>query len=302
MSPHKVFPQEMWEYPEIVYILSTGHSGSTLLDMMLNAFPEVTATGEVDSLRRYIPYGENDLPPPVKGDWIEVRYNVLKTPFWKRLRKCYEERSDEPFGRLIDVCRYPPFWRLISRTWDRESEFRKRWRTLFTCIADVSGTPIVSDASKSPHRLLLLARSGARLKVIHLIRDGRGVVYSYRRKYQSFTVGFGRWILPTLEMQWLQRKLSYLPWLTVRYEDLVLAPEETLKNIAKFIGIPFHEGVLRLWEVPYLGVGGNRLRENPPRTLVLDERWRKEMPTPERIAFMVLGGWLNRIQGYGLIR
>jgi len=35
---------------KIVYILSVGHSGSTLLDMLLGQFPNIFSTGELKHL------------------------------------------------------------------------------------------------------------------------------------------------------------------------------------------------------------------------------------------------------------
>ena len=36
----------------VIYIVGTSHSGSTLLDLMLNAHPEIVSTGEVIRLKR----------------------------------------------------------------------------------------------------------------------------------------------------------------------------------------------------------------------------------------------------------
>ena len=44
--------------PKIIFIASLSHSGSTLLDLMLNAHPEVVSVGEVKQLRRYAALNE----------------------------------------------------------------------------------------------------------------------------------------------------------------------------------------------------------------------------------------------------
>jgi hypothetical protein len=49
---------------------------------------------------------------------------------------------------------------------------------------------------------------------------------------------------------------------------------------------------------PYLGIGGNRMRNREDERIFLDEQWKRELSQKYRIAFNVLGGWLNRFYGY----
>ncbi len=53
---------------------------------------------------------------------------------------------------------------------------------LFNAIADLSGADVIVDSSKSPARALALSRTpGLDVRMLHLVRDVRGVAYSLRK-------------------------------------------------------------------------------------------------------------------------
>ena len=65
---------------QLIYIASTGYSGTTLLDMLLNNHPEVSALGEVYLLSRYAKENSECTCGKVVnecGFWIKVE-NGLK--------------------------------------------------------------------------------------------------------------------------------------------------------------------------------------------------------------------------------
>lgn len=53
---------------------------------------------------------------------------------------------------------------------------------------------------------------------------------------------------------------------------------------------------------PYFGIGGSpTVKNNTEETILLDERWKKELSWKYRIAFALLAGWLNKFYGYGIL-
>jgi hypothetical protein len=178
----------------LLYILGSGHCGSTLLDLLLNRHSEVFGLGEIAVLRKYIatqacrevleayrPDGEC-----VSTDWASVY--PLDTPFWQNVKRRYEDVSGTPFEKInLDH----KGWKTIRawhasdiEIWARANE------VLLSCLHQASGASILTDASKFPHRLYLLQRSGLfQIKVIHLLRHGCAVVNSYTRKYGDFRIG-----------------------------------------------------------------------------------------------------------------
>lgn len=288
----------------LLYILGSGHSGSTLLDMLLNAHSEITGLGELVALRRYIILEKEGLSEDRPGDWQEVKTNVLSMPLWQKLRQCYQARRGIAFTSLAEACSYPNF-RVLIHKWNAADMKRYTfpWHILFACVYEALGAKIITDTSKFPHRLYILKRSGLfKVKVIHLIRDGRGVINSFYRKYGSFWLGLQRWMYPSLESLYVRRLFTNEDWMTLRYEELATNPEEQLVKICSFLDLEFEGKMLSFRSTPYIGIGGNRMREQQTEEqIVLDKRWLRELSSKHRLAFALIAGWLNKFYGYRIL-
>jgi len=292
----------------LLYILGSGHCGSTLLDLLLNGHSQILGLGEITVLKRYIAIANgarydvyrSSGSPSEKGrlrDWIETESHSLNDPFWQLVKQHYEDASR---ATLDQIAVHPPKWKTL-RSWpakDIDSWARPN-ETLLSCLQEVSGAGILTDASKSPHRLYLLQRSGLfNIKVVHLVRDGRAIINSYLRKYGDFGLALRRWVAPTVLAFYVRRQFAKANWLQVRYEELVTRPEETLNSICVFLGISFERAMLAYRGKPYFGVGGNRMVEGEEERIFLDERWKQTLSYKHRLAFALTGGWLNRLYGY----
>lgn len=265
----------------LVYILGTGHCGSTLLDLLLDAHPDIKSLGEVDRIGRH----------------ARSQDPVLERTFWKRIRSCYEKNAKHSL-ETVDL-QYPPWRQLDSWSHERRDRWESQNRILLGCLGKVSGTRFLTDSSKFPHRLrLLLEMDVVEIRVIHLVRDGRAVVNSYLRKYGDFWHGFRRWAGPTLLSRRLRCAIQSQHWLEIRYEDLATDPETELRRVCSFLDLSHDDEMGRIRKEAYEGIGGNRMRWNSSSRIQLDERWRTELGAIPRLAFALLGGWLNRLYGY----
>jgi len=84
-------------------------------------------------------------------------------------------------------------------------------------------------------------------KVIIVVRDPRDVFLSHKG------VPWGVRNPVVLARQWRMTTRKALSasrseWLLVRYEDLVARPEETIRLVTSFVGIPFEDQLLRFYE------------------------------------------------------
>jgi hypothetical protein len=106
---------------------------------------------------------------------------------------------------------------------------------------------------KNPHYGLFvpaLARLFPRARFIHLIRDYRDNILSYR------SVRFDLWSFGGLAYRWKHYNEAVLVvarqiperFLRVRYEDLVESPESELRRICGFLGVTFTPELLRFHE------------------------------------------------------
>jgi Sulfotransferase family len=290
----------------LLYILGSGHCGSTLLDLLLNGHSEILGLGEICVLHRHVAKRVRCDVFPLSGTvhnnsqlraWIGTESHLLDTPFWQLIKHQYEKSSGSPFDKIN---LREGKWNAI-RSWQAKDieNWARPNEVLLSCVHQVSGANVLTDASKFPHRLYLLQRSGLfDIKVIHLVRNGCAVVNSYLRKYGDFRIALRRWAGPSVLAFHLRRKFKQSSWLQLRYEELASKPEETLKAVCSFVGVNFEPEMLAYRGKPYFGVGGNRMRDNGDECIFLDDEWQRELSYKHRIAFILIGGWLNRLYGY----
>jgi hypothetical protein len=175
-------------------------------------------------------------------------------------------------------------------------------RRLYGAILEVSGARVIVDSSKDPRHGLVLSRlPQIELHVVHLIRDPRGVVFSWQRKRRRPEIHWkaqdmmvkGAWETAT---RWTTHNTvvellsaSAASYCRVRYEDFVADPRTALARILEPYdwdhGTP--EGV-RPGHVdlePTHTVAGNPMRfDKGALNVKLDEEWRRAMPVRERLS------------------
>ena len=268
----------------VVYLIGAGHCGSTLLDICLDAHPQITGLGEITTLT-------SGNPAPVE------------LPVWSRAAALHLERT----GAAIEAVPYKPADRGIGGLLSNARP-SARWQeenlAALHAIADASGTAILADSSKEWQRLQALSHTpGIELKVIHLVRDARGIINSYRRKDGTWRRGYRRLMKLDLSALFLRRKrISRADWHRVRYEDLAARPEETLRAIAGFLDLPFDQVMLNPDPTRYSGIGGNRMRNRQFQGFSLDEGWRRALSRPAALAAHMASLPHNLRHGYRLFR
>lgn len=265
----------------LVYIAGAGHCGSTLLNLLLNGHSKVLGLSEVSSI----------------GAHLDEEDPVLELPLWRAVARRYEESTGSTFSEL-ELPALPAARVLRSGSADVETWIQPN-RDLFDCLALESGARVLVDASKSWQRLAMLSKSGDfDLRVIHLMRDGRAVYNSYRRKYRRPVFALVKWPKFTIPALLLRRGFSRSAWLDLRYEELSTAPEQSLARVCRFLGLDYEPAMLEYRTQANLGLGGNRMAGGSDQGIRLDERWKTELKTGQRLLFALLFGWLNRLLGY----
>jgi hypothetical protein len=268
------------------FIVGCGRSGSTLLRMMLVSHSRLTIPPEtwylIPLLQRF------SIDRPLDADELARAVALMTGHYrWPDMRLDAQElrhelsRIEQPYLRDLAEVVY---------RWHMRSEGKARWG---------DKTPIYIEIVPELARLFPDAR------FIHLVRDGRDVAKSYQA-----TDWIGRWLHDNtrewtgaleLERRWSRSELRNRI-LRVRYEDLVLETEATLRTVCRFIGEEFEPQMLS-WQdkvdeqVP--------ARERDVHTKLKQRigaegvaRWKREMSAREQFvceAFM--GAHLTRM-GY----
>lgn len=305
--------------PQVVYIAGAGHSGSTVLDIALGNHPEIVSVGELHKLHR--------------SGWRKAENRrcscgeaVHDCPRWSAIRESWEARVGG--DRLDEYIGLQQRYESSFRRWPRlRRESRKRTplferyldqtAALFEAIVEVTGKPAVADSSKKPNRAFALAQSDRlEVKVLHLIRDGRGVVWSQLKPRKQDVEGgipvdhiaapawktTSRWTFRNLECDWLGKRLGPESQLRVSYEHFTHEPREAMTEIGTFLGRDLSQlgsdlAAGKELSVVHL-VAGNALRMGGGIVLRPVGDWTSKLPSRDRQVFWTLAGWLARRYGY----
>jgi hypothetical protein len=242
---------------KVIYIVGASHSGSTLLDMMLNAHPQIISVGEVLKLNRIKPSrtGKRKLTRCSCGAW-----GLLQCEFWSRVNERVLQVHGTSFADLdVNDYRHSP---------EREDPNA----ILFRAISDVSGKDFVVDSSKMPARLKhLMSLDELTVYPVHLIRDPRGQIASVIKKNGLMKSIFHHEVVHAQT----RHILKSVPHSVLRYEDLVLNPEGSLDRILEPLGLKFHPQQLQWAEQVKHSFAGNHVRRQKKSELILDERWKR---------------------------
>jgi hypothetical protein len=208
--------------------------------------------------------------------------------------------------RSVDRNRYIPFMvapGLAPRYARRMRRYVEVLRRLYRAIEQVGEPAVIVDSTKHASYAYLLRRvPELDLHVVHLIRDARGVAYSWTKEVLKPEVVDREEFMPRyhptrMAARWVSYNLLFhllrllgIPTTRLRYERLVASPEPTMGRIladaavgASPDALGFIEGDAVVLE-PTHTVAGNPMRFRQGRVeLRRDDRWRDELdPTSQR--------------------
>ena len=323
-------PESTVEPVKVLYIGGFGRSGSTLVERILGQIPGFCSAGEVVFIwqRGLI---ENQL--------CGCGAAFPDCDFWTRVGKSAFGGWDQVDGaemvalqHEIDRNRYIPAMvvpRLRPGAADALARYTDILSRLYRGIREVSGDRVVIDASKHASTAYLLRRvPDLDLRVVHLVRDARGVAYSWTKEVKKpevpeemGTAGYMPVYRPSSSgLQYLAYNLLFDAFgvlddtMVLRYEDSLADPRGTVERILAHAGehraaddLAFlHDGlgargVPEFWVE--LGcdhtVAGNPMRFHQGRLdLRLDEAWRSKLPERDRKVVSALTFPLQLRYGY----
>ncbi|MDH3706555.1 MAG: sulfotransferase [Acidimicrobiia bacterium] len=301
----------------LIYIGGVGRSGSTLLNDLLGQHPDAVAVGELVHLfqRGLV---ENNLCG------CGQRFGVC--PFWQAVghdvggdwdaaagaeylaMKARVDRNRHSLSLLSPVS--TPGFAASLRAW---GSFYDR---LIGALRRQTGATVVVDSTKQISTALLLRRlGGVDLRIVHLVRDSRGVAFSWTKEKRKVEVVdddamMNRYPPALMGWRWLSWNVVFasfrllgVPVLTLRYEDLIDDPDASLRRVLTFAGLepgslPFVAGSTVDLQ-PVHSVAGNPSRfDRGSVSLRRDEAWRQQMPRSARRWVTVLTAPLLARYGY----
>lgn len=292
----------------VLYVMGSGHSGSTMLDIVLGNHPQIESVGEFQGLS--------------KAGWINngqcaCGQRARECDYWNRVRQVLEARTGpfDPYAyaTLQDTYeRYHWPFRLLAERRRPSPTFLRYSRLtadLFAAVREVSGRPVIVDSSKNPSRAFALALNPAvDLRLVTLVRDARAVAWSLKRgQVRGEALGTERnrdsrpvwraaafWAWCHVNVSWVAACLPPDHRTFVRYEDFVAAPGVPLMTIGSLFGLDLSEVASRVIAGEPMTVGhniaGNRLRMQGSVRLNPDFQWRSRLSRSDQVVIWSIAG------------
>jgi hypothetical protein len=320
----------------LAYLLAASHSGSTLLAMLLGAHRDAATVGELKAtslgnpdqyrcscgsllkscefwLKVNARMAEKGIPFQI----TQARTSIHEVPSKYAHRLLKPLYRDEPWETARDIAlSFSPAWRRHLK------ETQQRNLALVETLHELTGAKIIIDSSKLALRAKYLLRADSlEIKIIRLIRDGRGVSLTYtdewnfadasnpalraggtgdiERKQQNrpMSEAAREWRRSNEAADALVKTLSTSQYLQVKYEDLCSNPDSVLQTICEFLKLDPARLVKNFRSVEK-HVVGNGCRFDTTSDIRLDDRWKTHLSKEDLQTFDAVAGDLNRKYGY----
>lgn len=288
--------------PRVVMLGGFGRSGSTLLERCLAQCEEFVGLGELLHLwERGLrdnelcgcgePFGQcsiwQQIGQRAYGGWSKLdaeqvvsdRLNVVRNRFLPELIA----------QRGVGARRIP------------RERLLQNLQKLYAAAAQSAGDKVLVDSSKHPAYAYLLRSLDIDLRCVLVVRDPRGVAYSWAKVVQRPETGsrdeqMPRYSIPASMFNWTTYSLLFhaltllkVPVLTVHYEDFMSNPRQTLLRIHKFCDVEVSEQSLpplteqQIHLDKHHTVAGNPMRfKVGDIQLKLDIAWQEKMKGTDR--------------------
>ncbi|BFU46957.1 sulfotransferase [Krasilnikovia sp. MM14-A1004] len=304
----------------VLFVGGLGRSGTTLVERLLGELPSVRALGEVVHLwQRDLRDDERcgcgarfsactfwqQVGERAFGGWGAVDVDRIQT-----LRDAVERTRHIP---RLAAASLPPAQRAEVR------EYAAYYARVYAAAAEVSGASVVVDSSKhSALAHVLRWADDVDLRVVHVVRDARGVAYSWTKTVaRPETDGaeeMTRYSPGRSALLWNAHNAAFgllarrgVAVRRVRYEQLLADPRGALRELAAYVDLPLTDA-----DLAFLGDGhadltvGHSAAGNPMRFRVgrvplrHDDAWVRALPPGQRRLVGAVCAPLLRAYGYPL--
>ena len=260
---------------KVALIAGAPRGGTTIANMVLGQHPQIFATGSM----RDFPDGGQLF---ADSNMCSCGRPARDCSFWTEVRARYQ-----PYKELSEPAKIPE---------------------LFRIMAEVSERAFIGDVTHNRHYAeRLLALPGVELYLIHVVRDGRGVLFSRIRKdYRSArlqkygwrhfrrTMKISRhWSRHIRDFATLEKQLGARA-VRISYEQLCSDPVTALRPVGRCLGLDFDAVGANLaagkpmQPIPHLIRGNPVLRLKRDVVLRHDRAFHDNMHLPDRLTFQIM--------------
>jgi hypothetical protein len=275
---------------KIIYIAGYSRSGTTLVDNVLGQIPGFFTIGEGWYIwRRGL----------LHNCYCGCRLRFRKCQFWNRVfQEAFTDIDNPEARKMADYFRPISKYQLemlLNKHSEELSQVTKNIEKFYRAVSKVSKCNVIIDSSKwASYGRLLSTISSFDVRQIYMVRDPRGVAFSWKRKkkyepfadsdfyYKRYNVfrSAAEWLIWNTSIEFL-RKLDKQKYYFFRYEDFVKVSHKEIKKILEFAGeserkIPIKNGRIVLGKNHC--IAGSPLRFRRGETEIkFDDEWKEKM-------------------------
>jgi len=209
----------------------------------------------------------------------------------------------------------------LSPRWSKQlAKLQKRHSDYVRSIAEQANVDSIVDSSKIGIRLkYLLKDKSLDVKVVWVVRDGRGVSLAYKNPSEfadakdpkfrgggagttqeqgrDILTGAHEWVRCNQEVEALIGTMEDNRWMKVHYEDICNNTSQTLDKLFNFIDVDPSKKRLDFKTAEH-HILGNGMRLDDSEVIQLDERWQEELTAEDLAQFQQVAGVYQKKMGY----
>ncbi|MEV4274817.1 sulfotransferase [Actinoplanes xinjiangensis] len=302
---------------QVLFLGGFGRSGTTLVERLLGELPGMCALGEVVHL------WQRDIRDDER---CGCGQRFSGCDFWKRVGElAFNGWSNVDVDRVhalrdaVERTRHIPRLASAATASDEVREYASYYARVYAAAAEISGARVVIDSSKhSALAHVLRWADDVDLRVVHVVRDARGVAYSWTKTVaRPETDGveqMTRYSPGRSALLWNAHNAAFgllarrgVPVRRIRYEEFLADPRAGLIRLADFAGTPLHPDDLDFLRSGHADLrAGHSAAGNPMRFTVgrlplrRDDAWVAALPRAQQRLVGAVCGPLLRAYGYPL--
>jgi Sulfotransferase family len=301
----------------VLYLGGLGRSGTTLVERLLGELPGVVALGEVVHL------WQRDVRDDERCG-CGAKFSACT--FWKRVgERAFGGWANVDVDRIhalrdaVERTRHIPRLASTQEPGKDLREYAGYYAKVYAAAAEVAGARVVVDSSKhSALAHVLRFADDVDLRVVHVVRDARGVAYSWTktvaRPETDGTEEMTRYSPGRSALLWNAHNAAFgllarrgVAVRRVRYEEFLVDPRAALIHLAEFAGLALRPEDLAFLRPDHADLRvGHSAAGNPMRFTVgrlplrRDDAWVRALPGNQRRLVGAVCAPMLRAYGYPL--
>ena len=309
----------------VLFLGGLGRSGTTVLERALGALPGFCPLGEVVHLWRRDLKDNERCGCGSPFDDCEFWQLIGKHAFdgWRNVDLERVLWLQDHIERTRHIPRLAAMRPGRGRGQDPIAEYADHYARIYRAAAQLTGAPVVVDSSKhSALAYCLRWATGVDVRVAHVVRDARGVAYSWTKRVirpeSDGQAEMTRYSPGRAALLWAGHNAAFgllgrrgIAVRRFRYEDFVADPRATLRAVAAFAGLDLHTHGLEFLDdsngavhadLPAMhSAAGNPMRFLTGRVVLRgDDAWRRALPVAHRRLVGAITAPLLGAYGYPL--